>query len=55
MSSVVNQAWLRALPTKVPAGLANPMEMAAFELKSALPDLPVELHEDPALGDGFSL
>ena len=55
MSSVVNQAWLRALPTKVPAGLANPMEMAAFELKSALPDFPVELHEAPALGDGFSL
>ena len=48
------KAWLSRL-ADLSAAPASPLELARFELSSALPDTVFSLTEDPSLGEGFRL
>ena len=47
--------WLNRLKTDVPAGLKNPVELARFELSSALPGQACTLEEKPEMGDAWRI
>ena len=58
MSDTPRLSWLPFLKTAVPADLATPARVAAFELENgcAALGLPVpSLEHDPAMGEGFSI
>ena len=47
--------WLSKLSKPVPESIRTPRELALFELDSALPGIPCELHEDAGMRDGWRI
>ena len=47
--------WLRQLKKDVPADLHTPVELARFELGSALPGLKTELRVQASMGDAYRI
>ena len=53
----MRKTWLKALTEKVPAGMNNPLEVAAFEARQYFDPRgkQVQIHIHPSMKDGFSI